>query len=121
VLITETALIDYPGMWLKGGEGNNLNSIFPAFPQEVKMKEGSDRSEPVTKYAEYLADTDGSRDFPWRIFAISKNDGDLLENQLSFQLAGKLQIEDASWIKPGKVAWDWWNYTISMVWILEQE
>ena len=109
ILITESSLRDYPGMWVKSGGNNNLYGIFPQYPLESKLNENSDRDCPVTKHAEYIAMTKGDRTFPWRIAAIAKTDGDLITNQLVYQLAEELKIKDPSWIKPGKVAWDWWN------------
>ncbi len=113
LLFTETALLNYPGMWLTGGEGNALNATFPPFAlaEAESLKFSQDgRDVVVTKSADYIAKTSGKRSFPWRIICVSKNDGDLITNQLSYQLAPPSKIEDASWIKPGKVAWDWWNY-----------
>jgi alpha-glucosidase len=109
ILLAESSLRDYPGMWLKSGEGNQLYGVFPHFALESKMQPGSDRNMPVTKYADFIARTTGPRAFPWRILAIAREDGDLITNQLVFQLGEPLQITDPSWIKPGKVAWDWWN------------
>jgi len=107
VLITESDLQDYPGMWLQGTGENSLKAIFPGVALEEEQK--NDRNVKVTKYADYLAITSGKRTFPWRILAIAENDGDLITNQLSYILAEPCAIEDPSWIKPGKVAWDWWN------------
>ncbi len=109
ILIAESSLRDYPGMWLKSGECNQLYGVFPHFALESKMQPGSDRSMPVTKYADFIARTKGTRAFPWRILAIAGEDGDLITNTLVFQLAHPLHLKDASWIKPGKVAWDWWH------------
>lgn len=109
VLIAESALRDYPGMWVKSSGGNTLNGTFPHYPLESQLQANSDRNVPVTKYAGYIANTEGNRSFPWRILAIAKKDSDLITNQLVYQLAEELQIKDTSWIKPGKVAWDWWN------------
>ncbi|MCL4121014.1 UNVERIFIED_CONTAM: hypothetical protein GTU68_060463 [Idotea baltica] len=114
LLITETALLDYPGMWLTGDKGNLMTATFPPYALEVKednvrWKE-DDRSIRVSKKADFIAKTKGNRTFPWRIICISKEDGDLITNQLTYQLAEPTRIENASWIKPGKVAWDWWNY-----------
>jgi alpha-glucosidase len=107
ILITETALEDYPGMWLKGSGGRSLSAVFPGYPLETQQR--GDRNVPVVASEDFIARTGGVRSFPWRILGIAKNDGDLLTNQLTFQLAESLRIEDPSWIKPGKVAWDWWN------------
>jgi len=107
VLITESNLKNYPGMWLKGTASNSLKGIHPGYALEEDQT--SDRDVKVSKRADYLAKTNGNRVYPWRILAIAKNDGDLITNQLSFLLAEPNRIEDPSWIKPGKVAWDWWN------------
>lgn len=107
ILITETDLEDYPGMWLQGSGRNRLNAIFPGYA--IVEEQLNDRSVKVSEYAGYLAKTKGKRTFPWRILAIANSDGELITNHLSYQLAHPSVIEDPSWIKPGKVAWDWWN------------
>jgi alpha-glucosidase len=109
VLITESDLQDYPGLWLKGTGKNALAGTFARFPTKVEMEPNSDRNEPVKARAKYLAITKGERAFPWRILAVAKNDAELLTNQLVYQLAEPSRIADTSWIKPGKVAWDWYN------------
>lgn len=113
LFISETALLDYPGMWLRGEDGNTLVADFPhlALEEEVdKNRWTDDRTIRVTKTADHIAVTNASRSFPWRIIGISKSDDELITNQLTYQLAEPCRIEDYSWIKPGKVAWDWWNY-----------
>jgi len=107
ILITESGLIDYPGMWLKGTGTYGLEAIFPGVVLEEKQS--NDRNVKPEKYADYIAKTVGPRSFPWRILAIAENDADLVSNSLSYLLAEPNKIEDPSWIKPGKVAWDWWN------------
>ena len=107
VLITESDLQDYPGMWLKGTDSDCLKGIFPGMAH--KENQTNDRNVSVSEYADYLCVTKGTRTFPWRILAIAENDGDLITNQLSYLLAEPNKIEDPSWIKSGKVAWDWWN------------
>lgn len=109
LVITESYLEDYPGMWLKPSNGEfELSGIFPAYPKKVVQE--NDRSVKVVEREDYLAITKGKRTFPWRIVAIAKTDADLITNQLTYILAKPSQIEDPSWIKPGKVAWDWWNF-----------
>ena len=51
----------------------------------------------------------GTRAFPWRAMLMADKDGDLIENQMVYLLADPLKLTDVSWIKAGKVAWDWWN------------
>ena len=106
--ITESDLEDYPGLWLKGTAQNSLTGIFPAYVLEAQLKR--DRDLVPTKRADYLALTKGTRTFPWRIFAITSNDGDLITNEMVYLLSKPNQLKDISWIKPGKVAWDWWNF-----------
>ena len=63
----------------------------------------------VTERENYIAKCKGSRNFPWRVFAVSTNDKELLDNDLVYLLAEPSRVKDISWIKPGKVAWEWWN------------
>lgn len=110
VLITETDLQDYPGLWLLGNNKNGLQGTFAEFPLEKSPgKSWADRNEPITKRADFLAKTKGKRTFPWRVMAIARNDADLITNQLTYQLASPNRVKDISWVKPGKVAWDWYN------------
>ena len=41
--------------------------------------------------------------------AIVGTDTQIAASDLSFLLAAPSKLADTSWIKPGKVAWDWWN------------
>jgi alpha-glucosidase len=68
-----------------------------------------DRDLKITQAADYIAVTRGTRTFPWRILGIAEKDGDLITNQMVYLLAKPSQLQDTSWIKPGKVAWDWYN------------
>jgi len=110
VAITEADLQDYPGMYLTGSDDSPTKLVgqFPPYPLEVEQKR--DRDVPVTKRADYLAVTNGNRSFPWRVLIIAEKDGDLIESQLVYKLAKQCQLDNTSWIKPGKVAWDWWNW-----------
>jgi len=107
VLITEADLDDYPGLYLRGNSNHSLYGKFPAYPLAEQAK--NDRDVPVTKRADFIAKTQGRRTFPWRVMIVAEKDGELIENQMVYALAKPLQLEDTSWIKPGKVAWDWWN------------
>ncbi len=106
IFVSESDLQDYAGMWLQGTGGNGFRAIFPKYPLSEKAM--NDRDVYVTERADYIAKTTGTRTFPWRVFAVAEQDADLLENQLVYLLARPSQ-GDFSWIKPGKVAWDWWN------------
>jgi alpha-glucosidase len=109
VLITESNIIDYPGFWMTGTNNNPyaLKGIFSNFPLEEKQR--SDRDVIISKSADYIAKTVGTRSLPWRAMLIADKDGDLIENQMVYLLADPSKMTDFSWIKAGKVAWDWWN------------
>lgn len=107
VLLTESDIEDYPGMWLRGAGEGKLTGTWPPYPDEEKLNR--DRNLRITKARDYIAKTSGTRTFPWRAFVISPNDAGLLESNLVFKLAAPNRIKDTGWIKPGKVAWDWWN------------
>lgn len=107
IILTESDLWDYAGMWIRGGGNGKINGVFPHHPKEKKVT--SDRDEQVTKYDTYIADLNGAKSFPWRVLMINTADKDILSNQLVYQLA-KPSTGDYSWVKPGKVQWDWWHY-----------
>lgn len=108
VAIAESDVEEYPGLWLRGTGGNGLSAIFPPSPLKEKLER--DRDFRVVETADYIAATVGKRTFPWRVLGIVERDGDLLTNQLVWLLEKPSQVQDTSWIKPGKVTWDWWNY-----------
>jgi alpha-glucosidase len=109
IAITEADLFDYPGMYLTGARHNprQLAGIFPHYPLKEQMTR--DRDVRVVERADYLARTAGSRTFPWRVMVITEKDGDLIASQMVYKLSRPSQLDDWSWIVPGKVAWDWWN------------
>ncbi|MBZ4037469.1 glycoside hydrolase family 97 protein [Flavobacterium sp. 17A] len=106
ILISESDLSDYPGMFLKG-TGNGAVSTFPKTP--LDFGPDGDRSLKILKEADYIAKTSGTRNFPWRYFVITKNDKQLIENTMTLKLAPKSELKDVSWIKPGQASWEWWN------------
>ena len=109
VLVTESDLRDYPGMWLRGTGGASLEAAFAGYPLEESYEGSPYVHGRVTKHADHIAKTSGARTYPWRIIAIARNDGDLITNQLVYLLAPPLALDDVSWIKPGVVTFDWWG------------
>lgn len=107
VAVAESDVEEYPGLWLHGTSGNALAGTFPPYPLKEKLEH--DRDLHVVEAADYIAVTKGTRTFPWRVLEVAEKDGDLLTNQMTYLLAAPSRVEDTSWIKPGKVAWDWWN------------
>ena len=109
IAIAESDVEDYPGLWLRGASQNALEATFPPYPLKQELRKNSDRDYQVTESADYIAVTKGTRTFPWRILCIAENDADLITNQLVYVLAKPSEVADTSWVKPGKVAWDWYN------------
>ena len=107
ILITESGLKDYPGMWMEGTGANEMRALFPAWPVEVEQT--SDRDVAPTRRADFIAHTAGMRSFPWRLMIIVPEDKDLLASQMVYKLAPEQELDNTGWIRPGKVAWDWWN------------
>jgi alpha-glucosidase len=106
--LLEADLQDYPGMYLTPGNAgqNNLHGVFTPYPTEEALK---GINYVVNKRTDYIAKTNGTRSFPWRVVVISTEDKQLADNDMMQRLAEPSAIKDLSWIKPGKVAWDWWN------------
>src|SRR5262245_36947987 len=107
VAIAESDVEEYPGLWLRGAGDNALASTFEHYPLKEQLER--DRDYKVVEAADYIAVTHGTRTFPWRVLGIAEHDKDLIANSLIWLLEKPSMLSDTSWIKPGKVAWDWWN------------
>ncbi|MCO5255113.1 MAG: glycoside hydrolase family 97 protein [Lentimicrobium sp.] len=110
VLFTEADLFDYPNAFLKKDQDNGFHAVFPGVVLKALPRGGtSDRSEDIAEQACYIAEIQGDRSFPWRVFAVSQNDASLAGNDLVYRLSRPSELKDTEWIRPGKVAWDWYN------------
>ena len=107
LLLSESALSDYPCMFLEGDGANGMKGTFPKVP--LAYEESGDRSMRILQEADYIARTKGTRAFPWRYFVIAKDDGQLIENTMTARLAEQQAIADTSWIEPGQVSWEFLN------------
>ena len=108
--ISEANLEGYPGMFISNRDGNGLlDTEFAPRPKDVEQGGHNMLQGMVKSRHEYIAECHGARIFPWRIVAIGEEDKDLVSNNLVWELADECRLEDTSWIKPGKVAWEWWN------------
>ena len=107
VTILESDLRSYPGMFLKA-DGNHLKAAFAKYPKKMEYYKWRGMSY-VAETEDYIAKSTGARTYPWRVLAITEEDTEMPTNNLVYALATPNQIGDTSWIKPGKVAWDWWN------------
>ena len=109
VCITESALLDYPGLYLHGtGENGILVGDHAPLPRRVEQGGHNNLQLLVKERENYIADMDRSKVFPWRIMMVG-TDTEIAMNNLSYLLAEPSRVDDISWIRPGKVAWEWWN------------
>jgi alpha-glucosidase len=106
--ISEADLEDYAGMFMQVHE-KGFHGVFAGYPLNEVQGGHNNLQSYVVKRANYIAKTSGKRSFPWRVVIISETDKQLLNNDMIYKLASPSRVSDVSWIKPGKVAWDWWN------------
>ncbi|MCQ2111315.1 MAG: glycoside hydrolase family 97 protein [Bacteroidaceae bacterium] len=111
-VIMETGLENYPGMFLYRNSkvaANTLKAEFAPYPTETIIGGFNRLNLLPVKRADYIADIEGLQALPWRMVLVTAEDTQLLDTDTPYCLAPACRIEDTSWIKPGKVAWDWWN------------
>lgn len=108
LLISESDLRDYPGLYLRGNGGNDCLSG-NLVPHYKEWELAWDRGTNIKQLDNWAAYTAGKRSFPWRYVVITDSKG-LIEQTITAQLSAPCEIQDPSWIRPGLVAWDWWNH-----------
>ena len=111
ISITDADLLNYPGMYLYNeGSDTSLEGRFAPYPKDVQQG-GHNMLQMVVKSREpYIARCEGATEFPWRVIAVSENDARMADNDMVYRLATPADpAADWSWVKPGKVAWEWWN------------
>lgn len=106
--LTDADVMDYPGMFLKRTGEARLSGNFAPFVEEDVQGGHNNLQSLVVKRGDYLAKTTGKRAYPWRAVMVAREDKDLLNSDMVYKLASPCRIEDPSWIKPGKLAWDYW-------------
>ena len=121
VAITDADVRDYPVWYLKRtacGADVGFKSVFAGWPKRTHRAGGWEmnvaipsggRWVVVDEHDDYLVETDGTRTFPWRAFVLGDAPKDLCESDLVQALSASRANLDFSWVRPGKVAWDWWN------------
>jgi alpha-glucosidase len=108
VLITESDLYNYPGMWVKATGKPELIVVNPPYPKKLKYEGSQYNHGQVAETHDFIAKVIGNRTFPWRIFAIADSEDGLISNNMVYLLASPAELQDVSWIKPGVVMFDWW-------------
>ena len=117
VCLTESTLTDYPGLYLKAMGANKPESLpgyrlegeNARYPKTLEQGGHNNLQMIVKEREDYIAKVNKETVMPWRIAMVAKNSVELAMNNLSYLLGEPCQVQDLSWIKPGKVAWDWWN------------
>jgi alpha-glucosidase len=126
VLVTEADLTDYPGLWLRAGPesgaptradagpptrsgcaGPVLTGEFAAYPLEEKVIGTEYPQQAVARRANYIAETGGRRQYPWRVLAIADRDADLPASDIIYRLGGTTESGDWTWLRPGKSQSEW--------------
>jgi alpha-glucosidase len=92
VSIAEAHLEDYAGLYLQKVEGQPL--LLTGRLSRIGKKLAVQRTSPF--------------ETPWRVIMLGRQAGDLIENRIIYNCNPPCAIEDPSWIRPGKVTWDWW-------------
>ena len=109
--IAESDVESYPGMFLINRNGGTaLTSAFAAVPKTKKQGGHNQLQILVTERENYIASCQPKAKLPWRIIVVARNDKELADNDMVYKLAAPSRMKDISWIRPGKVAWEWWNH-----------
>lgn len=118
--VTESDLLDYPGLNFRRAKDGScaLESHMAKYPSKVEYRDGKTIGSPenplrhifITQRADYLAETSGTRTYPWRVFMLAPSEAKLCEADIVYALATPCKLTKTDWIKPGKVAWEWWNF-----------
>lgn len=108
--ITESDLMDYPGLFLNSSTTYaSFEAVLAPVVKSATLGGHNNLQQIPTEREEYIAKVTQARTFPWRVVGIAANDAELAVSDLAYRVAAPSKIADQSWIKPGKVAWDWWN------------
>jgi alpha-glucosidase len=109
VLITEADLMNYPGMYLDGDRGDGiLRGVYATYPKTLEQGGHNRLQMLVTERENHIAKVAGPEKFPWRIAIVAANDAELLDSDMVYKISTP-PTGDYGWVRPGKVAWDWWN------------
>ena len=108
--VTESDLLDYPGMYLYNGDASTtLTGVFAAYPDVVEQGGHNMLQGLVRSRKDFIAKGPAEWAFPWRTVIIATEDRQLAESDMTWRLGRPAADRDWSWVNPGKVAWDWWN------------
>ena len=111
VCLAEADLESYPGMFLINDDASNsIKGKFAKYPNETLQGGHNELQQMVKQREDYIARSQSQAKYPWRIVIVAEKDKQLADNDMVYKLAAASRLKDVSWIKPGKVAWEWWNH-----------
>lgn len=111
ICIAEADVENYPGMFLINRDGStSVQSDFAPVPAKTVQGGHNQLQQIVTEDQSYIANCKAKTKFPWRVAIVSTEDKELADSDMIYKLASPSRVADTSWIKPGKVAWEWWNH-----------
>lgn len=111
ILLTESDQSGYPGLLFRRYSEENIYAFkgdFAAYPKQTMVGGIKNFNELVVEKESFIAKMNGNSKLPWRLMIIEESNKGLVDNTLVYQLAKESRI-NTSWIKYGKVAWDWYN------------
>lgn len=108
VVLAEADLLDYPGMYIRMDSGK-IQGFWARYPSKTALGSWGNFVSVVKERSGFIAATKGERSFPWRVIMVTDDDRQLLANELIYQLASPSRLNNTSWIRPGKAAWEWWS------------
>lgn len=102
VAIAESDLLDWSGMWLsKPAEAESSAKVGV---QLAPLLDGPG-----------LVRITNQQHSPWRVLMVGRQPGRLMESDIIVNLSTPSKIGDASWVRPGMMAWDhWWTGDVKM-------
>lgn len=92
--VTEANLRNYAGMYLTRSGDHLTSRLSPRLDGNI---------------AAVVADLPHKT--PWRVFLVSDKAGDLITSNVLTTLCDPCEMQDLSWLKPGKTTFPWWNDT----------
>lgn len=124
VCVSESEIRNYP-IWnlinpTPTENGIHLDALFERFPKKTaRISSWSPNAAPqekgglkiiIQEFEDYLTQLTPNSNLPWRVFMLADAPAKLCEADIVFALAHPQDPDtDFSWVKPGQVAWDWWN------------
>jgi alpha-glucosidase len=108
ISVTESDQRGYPGWMLRGADSpSRFAGEFARETEEGKCTGPYHLSQVFRR--DHIAETAGTRTYPWRLVQIAESCNKLIEGDAVYALAEPCRVDDVSWIEPGLAQWEWWH------------